>query len=93
MAVETRIRIALGAVLVVLVAALVVFGVATRSVEEEPSPPPKPAQSGSSVEEEISKTQQKIKDTQREIEARAQGERLLNSRQRSKKPAKKRGST
>ncbi len=69
---ETRIRIALGAVLVVFVAALVVFGVTTRSVEEEPEPPPKPTKSGSSIEEEISKTEQKIKDTQKEIEARAQ---------------------
>ena len=87
MSVETRIRIALVVLLVVMVAALVVFGVATRSVVEAPeAPPPEPAQSGSSVEEEMSKARQKIKDAQQEIkntqqeleaatEARTQGTR------------------
>ncbi len=83
MSADTRIRIALGVALV-LVVGLVIFGaVATRSVEENSEPLPKAAKSGSSVEkgmskdeaeikdteEKIKKSEQKVKDTERETEA------------------------
>ncbi len=79
MSAESWIRIALVVLVVMVVAALIVFGLATRSFAEEEEPP-KPAQNGSAVEEGISKTRQEIKDTQQEIketqqeiEARTQG--------------------
>ncbi len=80
MSAESWIRIALVVLVVLVVAALIVFGLATRSFVEEAEPPPKPAQTGTSVEEGISKarqgikdTQEEIKDTQQEIETRTQG--------------------
>ena len=72
MSTESWIRIALVVLVVLVVAALIVSGLSTRSFVEESEPSPKPGQSDTSVEEAIAKTRQEIKDTQQEIKDRQQ---------------------